>query len=94
MKVTIMAVTVLASIVFTGMVNAQQSNNKELVKDKETVKQMINESFVNEANVFIDSDLNQTLDIVVNKPEFKAPRRLLSRNETLAPSKVKTQAED
>jgi hypothetical protein len=92
MKATSFTVAIIATLVFTGTVNAQNIKNTELVKDKTIVKQIIEDSFNQEALNLLDSDSLTSYGLVL-KDSIKESQHLLEkRDASIALSNTRTEA--
>jgi hypothetical protein len=92
MKATSFTIAIFATLVFTGTVNAQNVKNTELVKDKTIVKQIIEDSFNQEALNLLDSDSLSAYGLVL-KDSIKESQHLLEKRDArIALSTARTEA--
>ena len=81
MKFKLLTVTVLSVLsVFTGTVNAQNENNKDLVKDKTITMQLIDNSLEQQSLEFAKIQFESDIKTMLAGKPFEYKRSFFARN--------------
>ena len=81
MKFKLLTVTVLSVLsVFTGTVNAQNENNKDLVKDKTITMQLIDNSLEQQSLEFAKIQFESDIKTMLTGQPFEYKRSFFARN--------------